>query len=100
MAENEKFNIIMDNHEKALDDERSQSRESLLQAKERLFAEETKLKEMEREFQQERETLLLTANRLISQFTDSQGELLSMLENLKELAQAKQQMTKAYSAYD
>lgn len=59
-----------------------------------------RLKEMEREFQQERETLLLTANRLISQFTDSQGELLSMLENLKELAQAKQQMTKAYSAYD
>ncbi|KAL9557569.1 hypothetical protein PS6_001777 [Mucor atramentarius] len=100
MAENEKFNIIMDNHEKALDDERSQSRESLLQAKERLFAEETKLKEMEREFQQEREILLLTANRLISQFTDSQGELLSMLENLKELAQAKQQMTKAYNAYD
>lgn len=59
-----------------------------------------RLKEMEREFQQERETLLLTANRLISQFTDSQGELLSMLENLKELAQAKQQMTKVYSAYD
>lgn len=59
-----------------------------------------RLKEMEREFQQEREILLLTANRLISQFTDSQGELLSMLENLKELAQAKQQMTKAYNAYD
>lgn len=59
-----------------------------------------RLKEMEREFQQEREILLLTANRLISQFTDSQGELLSMLENLKELAQSKQQMTKAYNAYD
>lgn len=42
MEENEKYNIMTDKHEKALDDERSRSRESLLQAKERLFAEETR----------------------------------------------------------
>lgn len=42
MEENEKYNIMTDKHEKALDDERSRSRESLLQAKERLFVEETR----------------------------------------------------------
>lgn len=42
MAENEKYNIMTEKHEKALDDARSRSREALLQAKERLFAEESR----------------------------------------------------------
>lgn len=42
MEENEKYNIMTEKHEKALDDERSRSRDSLLQAKERFFAEEEK----------------------------------------------------------
>ncbi|KAK4512357.1 uncharacterized protein ATC70_003055 [Mucor velutinosus] len=87
MEENEKYNIITEKHEKALDDERSRSRDSLFQAKERLFAEEARLQAMERRFAEEHEELLTVARKLIEQFTDSQDELLPMLDDLKQLVQ-------------
>lgn len=51
-----------------------------------------RLNDMERRFQQEQEVLLMTARRLAAQFTESQEELLPMLESLEELVREKQHM--------
>ncbi|CEP12112.1 hypothetical protein [Parasitella parasitica] len=57
IVENEKFNMMVDSHERAIENERSEHRSLTLQAKEKLFVMETQLKETTRMFKQELETV-------------------------------------------
>lgn len=47
---------------------------------------------MERRFQHEQETLMAAAKKFVGQFTDSQEELLPMLDNLEQLVRENQHM--------
>ncbi|GAN03177.1 hypothetical protein MAM1_0035d02628 [Mucor ambiguus] len=87
--DNEKYNILTEKHEKALDDECNRSRDSLIKARNRLLAEEARLQDMKRRFEEEQEELLMAARQLTSQFAQSQEELLPMLESLAKLIDEK-----------